>query len=460
MKFNKKYFIYLPAILIAVLLCSYSVIIFCAKSNRPNIIFISLDALRADHLSCYGYKRKTSPNIDSLAARGTLFNQAISQSTWTTASLASILTSLYPNHEITEAGYSLSSKEDNLIKLLKSEGYTTALFSDAGPILNITFSGIKDTFDVFNISQVAADKVIESADRWLKMGHQKPFFLWIHLFDTHYPYTAPRSYISEFLSDNLYPHKNVPIAPDDGIKNEHYSFGVIPRHIAENGITDTAYYIAKYDAGIRFSDEQIGKLLQTLQNRRLKDNTLIILFSDHGESMTEHGLYFNHSHFVYEDLIRVPLVIVFPGKIPKKIIEQQVQLINIAPTVMELLGIKENNYMEGRSLLLLIRGKVEQLDLYAFSETAYKPSPRCIRTENWKLIHNRNGQPINGAYKLFNLKDDPKELRNLIKEQPQISAFLKEQLGKWSQTAKTSLLEINNFSKEDKEKIKSLGYIQ
>ncbi len=460
MKFNKKCFIYLPIILIVVLLCSYNIIIFCAKINRPNIIFISLDALRADHLSCYGYKRKTSPNIDSLATRGTLFNQAISQSSWTAASFCSIITSLYPNHKIIEAGYSLSSQGDNLIKLLKAEGYTTALFSNAEPILNITFSDIKDTFDIFNISQVMADKVIESVNKWLNTDHQKPFFLWVHLFDTHWPYSAPSSYASEFLSDNLYPHRNVPIAPTDGIKNEHYSFEVIPRHVAENGITDTSYYIAKYDGGIKFSDEQIGKLLQTLHNKRLENNTLIILFSDHGESMTEHGFYFNHSHFVYEDLIRVPLVVVFPNRIPRKIIEQQVQLINIMPTVMETLGIKKNNYMEGKSLLPLIKGKVRQLDPYAFSETSYKPSPRCIRTESWKLIYNRNRKPINEAYELYNLKEDPKELRNLIKEQPEISASLREQLDKWSQTAKTNLLEINDFSKGEKEKMKSLGYIQ
>ena len=131
----------------------------------------------------------------------------------------------------------------------------------------------------------------------------------------------PSSYFSRFLSDNLYPHKNVAIAEDDGIKNKYYSFGVIPRHVAEDGITDASYYIAKYDGEIKFSDEQIRRLFLVLHDKKLEGNTLLILFSDHGESMTEHNFYFNHSHFLYEDLIRVPLIIVFPKRIPGKIIK-------------------------------------------------------------------------------------------------------------------------------------------
>jgi arylsulfatase A-like enzyme len=239
MKINRKYFI---AALIVILLSAYAVFTFYAEKNRPNVIFITLDSLRADHLNCYGYKRNTFPNIGVLAGKGVLFKQAISQASWTCPSVSSIISSLYPNHEIRETGYSLSLKDDNLIRALKNKGYVTALFSNAEPVLNITLGGIK----------------------------------WVYLYDTHLPYNAPPGYFSEFLSDNLYPHVNVPITPDDGLKNEHYSFGSLPRHVAENGITDTSYYIAKYDGGIRFADEQIGLLLKDLEDRRLKDNTLIV----------------------------------------------------------------------------------------------------------------------------------------------------------------------------------------
>ncbi len=459
MKINKKYSIGIFFIIVFVAI----ILLFFGGSflghKRPNVILITFDALRPDHLGCYGYRRNTSANIDFFAKNGTLFKQAIAQATWTTASVSSIITSLYPKHEIIEAGYSLSPQEDNLIKILKTKGYVTALFSNAEPILNITFSSIKNNFDIFNISQVKTDKIIEFVNTWLNKNRQKPFFLWVYLFNTHWPYTAAPDYFSEFLSDKLYPNKDVPIAMDDGKKNEHYSFESIPRHVAENGITDTNYYIAKYDGEIKLSDEQIGKLLQTLSDTGLKNNTLIIFFSDHGESMVEHNFFFNHSHFLYDDLIRVPLIIVFPNRIPKKIIEQQVQLINIVPTIMEIIGIKKSIHMEGKSLLPLINGRTDQHDYYAFSETSYKPSPRCIRTESWKLIYNRNSRKE--AYELYDLKEDPKELRNLIEQFPVISATLRKQLDKWVQTAKTYSIRSNyNVSKQEKEKIKSLGYIE
>lgn len=458
MKINRKYFI---AAFIVILLSAYAVFTFYAERNRPNVIFITLDSLRADHLNCYGYKRNTSPNIGTLAERGILFKQAISQASWTCPSVSSIISSLYPNHEIRETGYSLSLEDDNLIRVLKNKGYVTALFSNAEPVLNITLGGIKNVFDVFYIRSARADAIVKSADKWVNENYHKPFFLWVYLYDTHLPYNAPPGYFSEFIFDNLYPHVNVPITPDDGLKNEHYSFGSLPRHVAENGITDTSYYIAKYDGGIRFADEQIGLLLKALEERGLKDNTLIILFSDHGESLTEHKFFFNHSHFLYEDLIKVPLIIVFPGRMPRMVIEKQVQLINIVPTVREILKIKNNFHMEGKSLLPLIEKKMDQLDAYAFSETAYRPSPMCIRTEGWKLIHNRNSKYRYRELELYNLKDDPLELNNLANVRLEVVASLAKRLDEWCQTAKTCSPGLKQgISQYDKEKLRSLGYFE
>jgi arylsulfatase A-like enzyme len=458
MKINRKYFI---AAFIVILLSAYAVFTFCAERNRPNVIFITLDSLRADHLNCYGYKRNTSPNIGALAERGILFKQAISQASWTCPSVSSIISSLYPNHEIRETGYYLSPQDDNLIGALKNKGYVTALFSNAEPVLSITLGGIKNVFDVFSIRSTRADAIVKSANKWIDENYHKPFFLWVYLYDTHLPYNAPLGYFSEFLSDNLYTHLNVPITPDDGLKNEHYSFGSLPRHVAEDGITDTSYYIAKYDGGIRFADEQIGLLLKALEDRGLKDNTLIVLFSDHGESLTEHKFFFNHSHFLYEDLIKVPLIIVFPGRMPRMVIEKQVQLINIVPTVRAILKIKNNLNMEGKSLLPLIEKKMDQLDAYVFSETAYRPSPMCIRTEDWKLIHNRRPRDKYPELELYNLKADPQELHNLADARLEIVASLTKRLKEWQQTAKTCSFGLKqDISQHEKEKLKSLGYVE
>lgn len=457
MKINKKYFF---AAAIVILLCGYAVFTFCAKRNRPNVIFITLDALRADHLNCYGYKRNTSPNIGALAGRGVLFKQAISQASWTSASVSSVISALYPSHEIREAGYALDPQDDNLIRVLKNKGYSTVIFSNAEPILGITLGRIKDVFDGFYIIRGGAGEVIRLANKWLNNNHRKSFFLWVYLYDTHWPYSAQSAYYSEFLSDNLHPHLNVPITVKDGLKNEHYSFGTLPRHVVKNKITDTSYYIAQYDGCIKFADEQIGLLLKTLEERGLGDNTLIILFSDHGESLTGHKFFFNHSHFLYEGLIRVPLIMVLPGRLPKTVIEKQVQLINIVPTVREILKIKNNVQLEGKSLLPLIKNRMDQFDPYAFAETSYKPSPVCIRTEDWKLIRNRNTKYKSRKLELYNLKDDPQELQNLANVRLEVVASLANRLNEWERTARTYTLDLKqDISREEKEKLRSLGYL-
>lgn len=458
MRINRKYFI---LTFIAVLLGVYAVFAFYAKRSRPNVIFITLDALRADHLNCYGYKRNTSPNIKALSEKGVLFKQAISQSSWTSASINSLISSLYPNHEIREAGYSLNPQDDNLIRALKNKGYTTAVFSNADPILGITLGGIKDSFDLFSISAGQADTVVNLANKWLNGNYRKPFFLWVYLFDTHWPYNPQPRYFSEFLSDNMYPRLDIPITAEDSFKNEHYSFGSLPRHVAEKGITDTGYYIAKYDGGIKFADEQIGLLLGGLKDKGLQDNTLIVFFSDHGESLTEHNFFFNHSHFLYEELIRVPLIMVLPGRLPRQVIESQVQLINIVPTVREMLKIKNNSRMEGKSLLSLIKKGAGQFDTYAFSESSYKPSPVCIRSQDWKLIYNRNSKSKSRELELYNLKDDPQELNNLVDLRSEMVNSLAKRLGEWNRTARTySLGSKQNISQHEKEKLKSLGYVE
>jgi arylsulfatase A-like enzyme len=456
-RMNKRYLI---ALFILISLWGYVLFTFYAGKNRLNVIFITLDALRADHLSCYGYQRNTSPRIQALAEKGVLFKQAISQASHTSASVGSVVSALYPSHEIREAGYFLNPQDDNLVRVLKNEGYATAIFSNAQPTLEIVLSGIKDAFDVFDFAPVQADKVVNSADRWLSRNYRKPFFLWVYLNDTHWPYNVPDSYFSEFLSDNLHPRLNVPLAPEGGSKNEHYSFRVLPRHVVKNKITDTSYYIAQYDGSIKFADEQVGLLLKKLADRGLRGNTLIVLFSDHGESLTEHSFFFNHSHFLYEDLIRVPLIMVLPGRLPARVIERQVQLINIVPTVREILKIKNDPGLAGRSMLPLINNRVEQLDPYAFSETAYKPSPGCVRTEDWKLIRNRDPEYRRRELELYNLRDDPRELHNLADVRSEIAASLVDRLNEWEKTARTYSIGLKqDITPEDKEKLRSLGYI-
>jgi arylsulfatase len=437
---------------------------FRAQNARPNVVFITIDSLRADHLGCYGYQRDTSPNIDALSKKGTLFAQAIAQASWTTTSVSSIVTSLYPGHEREQIGRGLNSKDENLIRLLKKKGYTTALFSNAREILDITFSKIKSEFDVFNIQEDQADTIVDSVSRWLGGAFRKPVFLWVYLFDVHWPYRSAPAYSAGFLSDGLCPRQNVPIAEDDGQKNEFFSFGRISRIVAEKGITDTSYYIAKYDGGIKFTDEQIGRLLRILRDKGLDKNTLIVLFADHGESMTEHNFYFNHSHYLYEGLIRVPLIMVFPEKIPCRIVHAQTPMLDVTPTTLNLLGIKNTEPMEGKSLLPLIKGGKSRGAELIFSESSFPPFfPQSVRSEDWKLVHNRDRGPRANRkdYELYDLKRDPEEKNNIIEQQSRVAGLLKDKLGYWEKNAKTcQLLRAESVDEQREKNLRSLGYLQ
>jgi arylsulfatase A-like enzyme len=434
-----------------------------AQNAKPNIVFITVDSLRADHLGCYGYKRDTSPHIDALSKKGTLFAQAIAQASWTTASVSSIITSLYPGHEREQLGRGVNAQDENLVRILKKNGYTTALFSNALTILDVTLANVKKDFDVFNIQKGKADTIVDSINRWLSGSFRKPVFLWAYLFDVHWPYRAASVYSAEFLSDGLYPHQDVPITEVDGRKNEFFSFKRIPRCVAEGGITDTSYYVAKYDGGIKFADEQISRLLSILRDRGMDKNTLIVLFADHGESMTEHDFYFNHSHYLYEGLIRVPLIMVLPGKIPSQVIQPQIPMLSVMPTVLEILGIKNTKHMEGKSLLPLIEGDKKGGEEHVFSESSFGPFfPRSVRSDGWKLIYNRRHAKRPGYidYELYDLKADPGETKNLAEEQPRIAELLKNKLGQWEKSAKTfTLVRSKRFDERNKEALRSLGYL-
>lgn len=460
-KIAGKYVLFLGVALSAV---AAGVFFLGTRNVKPNVVFITIDSLRADHLGCYGYKRDTSPNVDALSKRGTLFAQAIAQASWTTTSVSSIATSLYPGHEREQMGRGLNSKDENLVKILKQNGYTTALFSNAREILDVTLSNVKNEFDVFNSQEVQANKVVDSVSRWLNKIFRKPVFLWVYLFDVHWPYRAAPAYSAEFLSDGMYPRQNVPIAEDDGQKNEFFSFGRISRIVAEKGITDTSYYIARYDGGIKFADEQIGRLLRVLRDKGMDKNTLIVLFADHGESMTEHNFYFNHSHYLYEGLIRVPLIMVFPGKIPCRTVQAQTPMLGVMPTTLDLLGINNIKPMEGESFLPLLKSDKNRAAPYIFSESSFPPFfPQSVRSEDWKLVHNRDRGPnLNRKdYELYDLKRDPTETNNLIEQQPRVAGLLKDKLGHWEKNAKTcQLLPAEGIDEQKEKDLKSLGYLQ
>jgi len=415
-----------------------------------NVILITIDALRPDHLSCYGYKRDTSPNIDKLAKEGVLFTQAISQAPWTAASLESLFTSTYPStHKVESWGVVLDKRIFTLAEIMRKKNYYTLAASGGGRFYK-EFPSFKRGFSFF-IDVVETNEIVQQTLEWLEKLQNKKFFIWIHFLDyTHAPYLPPPPYNKLFISHET--NRQVPIGKGFGIK------GFIPDFVAINNITDIDYYISQYDGEIAYIDEQVGKILDKLRNLSLDKNTLIIISADHGESIDEHDFYFQHGYYLFDQLLKVPLIIKGPTIPEGKIINQQVQMIDITPSILSLLKINVNTTMEGTSLLPIIFGRVNN-KIYAFSEICDGEGLdlKSIRTEEWKLIHNLN----TNKYELYNLKNNPEETINLVEIQKEQFESLKTELEEWMDRPKPNIIPLtSSLEAETKKRLKSLGYLQ
>lgn len=280
------------------------------------------------------------------------------------------------------------------------------------------------------------------------------------------------------------------------VSDERAFFGVIPNHIYKRGHEDINYYIAKYDAKIRTLDDQIGLLLQGLKELNLYNNTLVVLLADHGEALGEHNLYFRHGVTLYDEILKVPLIIKYPHLIVDNgVVNTQVALIDVVPTILDILGIdqKEKINMTGKSLIPCITGKEVCGDEYVFSDINDNDLLYSIRTEDWKLIYANlekirknpagleacfrdysNKDYYTSKYELYNLKDDPFETKNLSNDIKYSKTLedLKERLNKYVDIAQRIQAEKRNWlekegdgdmqslDEETKERLKALGYVQ
>lgn len=452
------------------------------REKRYNVVFIIIDALRADHLSCYGYNRKTTPNIDLFAKDSVLFTQAISQSTVTRTSVPSIVTSLYPSvHKVFCPDDYLEDAFNTLPDILKKKGYSTVAF--VGPQFE-SFAGFLNRFDshiLFKqrkhvksafISKILTQKAVD----WLRKEQTQPFFMYLHYFDVHAPYINDEPFKSlfwkeevtqlmSFFSRNFYQHKNY--SPTRK--------GLVPD---QNMV---AYFISQYDGKINFIDHQVRNVIGELEKTGLIDNTIVIITSDHGEEFgehrdefTKHKVFF-HGASLYEGAVHVPLIMKVPQKtFEKPVIPDLVRHIDIMPTILDVLNIRKNSLMQGVSLLLLMEGK-KMSDLSAFFEAQIVlqlPSRTLtltgIRTDKWKFIKRSNSLKEMGSYELYDLKNDPKETSNIAVNNPLLVQSFIKQLNRYSEYSKLRKKILGNtmenrqiiLNESKKERLKSLGYIQ
>ncbi len=458
-------------IVIILILLGISCLVFLSlkKRKKLNVILIVVDALRADHLGCYGYRLNTSPNIDRFAKEGILFRNAFSHGPQTFVSVPSILTSLYPGvHRILSSGLSLDNKIITLPEIFKKNGYRTAAF--VGPQLG-NISNLRQRFELYVEDRAVFDKNMASrlnkqALNWINTNLSKPFFIYLHYLDVHNPYDPAIPYDRIFYNEEV----------DNETKRfvHELDWGGVEKQATDaKKLVDHKYFeyfISQYDGKIRFIDEQIGILLKRLENYGLLDETLVVLTSDHGDEFLEHGQIFHQQGCLYDELIHVPLIMRLPRIIPKnKVITNQVRHVDIMPTILGVLNIKYQNIIQGVNIIPLIRGK-SNLKLEWFGEIGKvgKRLLKAVRKDNRKFIEIYDYRDNLYYYELYDLESDPKELKNLTEDRPREVELFKTKLKVYSSSCdkvRESMLDKNHIGKvreldeEAKKNLKTLGYL-
>jgi len=480
--------------LVLVLVFSFGFLFSCQKHKKPlpNIVMIGIDALRPDHLGIYGYPRPTSPNIDRLAEKGVVFENAYSTAPFTLPSVISVYTSLYPSAHGISFDYFPSwerveyLKENNLFQFLAQAGYQEVIFSNgwANALKHMLFN-LKTDLEFKGMSGDAR-QLSDLAINWLdKNRSRKPFFMFLYYLEPHTPYQPPERYLEIFS----FKQKR---------KRANLSFCLRVNRNRDLLEEDTLQELVNlYDAEIRYADEEIGRVINKLEEERLLDNTVIVIWADHGEAFQEHG-YVCHSVKLYREFIQIPLIIYLPDNpSPGRRIKEYVSHIDIMPTLLELAGVDLPEKIQGKSLLPLIQGRVKRefkarkvfaelsYDLVYFPYSAFKPGfqkkrkktagPECkyvqsIISPPWHYIWYKE----TGREELFNLETDPEERENLVEKYPELAGRLREILKEHHrQNAQLAGVDVfgppnkeadkeilKNLDREVINQLKSLGYLR
>lgn len=402
-----------------------------------NIVFVSLDTLRASRLGCYGYARPTSPYVDRIASQGVLFERAYAADIPTEAAHTGIFTGkLGIRTGIVSHGSSLTSLpkgETWLPELLRRQGFTTAAVDNLYQLKEWFARGYR-----YYINSAGEQRHIDGqtvnalAIPWIREHKEESFFLFLHYWDAHTPYLPPKEYVTPFYDAERDPYDPANRSMDAAYNHAAYPFFKHHHYEQLGPITDAAYVDALYDAEIRYLDDRLKELDQCLIKEGLYDNTLLVLFGDHGESLTEHGIYWDHCG-LYETTVRVPMIMRWPGVISAgKRVTGLVQQVDLMPTVLEAAGLKVSGDIDGKSLWPSIRGEQDGTHEQVYlSECAWQAS-RGIVTEGYKFIRTVDAGPYERPKReLYDLLADPEETVNQAEYWPDVADRLERQLDEW-----------------------------
>jgi arylsulfatase A-like enzyme/Tfp pilus assembly protein PilF len=381
--------IVVAAVLVAAALALAAAFWASSRPRRPNLLLVTIDTLRADHVGVYGARDTSTPNLDALAARGVRFAHAEAAVPLTGPSHATILTGLYPPvHGVRDnILFSLDSRHRTLASLLESAGYRTAAFVGAYPVA-ATF-GFRQGFDTWSENfkespipgsgaQRPANEVVDDALGWLAGPGPGPFFAWLHLYDPHAPYDPPEPYRSAFAG-------------------------------------------RLYDGEIAFADAELGRVFAWLRTSGHESDTVVVVLSDHGESLGEHREV-THAVLLYEATLHVPFLVAGPSVPVGRAVEGRVATVDIVPTLLELLGVPPAPETNGRDLGPAMRGeRLRSEPLYAeslYGRLNFRWSAlRSWTSDDWKVVQGSRTE-------LFNLSEDPRETRDLsAQEGPRVEGM-------------------------------------
>jgi arylsulfatase A-like enzyme/Tfp pilus assembly protein PilF len=398
-----------------------------AQDQRPNVLLLTLDTVRADRIGAYGYKLAVTPNLDRLAREGVRFDDATTQAPLTAPAHAALLTGVYPTRLGVKdnASSPLPDSAETLAETLKAPGYQTGAFIGAF-ILDRPY-GFAQGFDHFDATfegfrpelkqqaQRVAGEVVSPAISWLKSA-QAPFFAWVHLYDAHLPYSAPAPYSAKFAA-------------------------------------------RPYDGEIAYVDAQVGRLIAALNETAALDRTIVVAIADHGESLGEHGEE-DHGMFLYEPVLRIPWIVRLPkGERGGTVVSEQVRAIDLTPTILELAGVRARAKVDGESLAAVMRGQARRDPPPSYADAHFPELHfgwsmlRSWRVGEWKYIHAPKPE-------LYDLRTDKEEAKNVLSARSNVSARMASEIeALWRSFGPAADTAPPQPDPETLARLRSLGYV-
>ena len=401
--------------------------------RKPNLVLFGIDSLRADHMSLHGYHRLTTPHMDNFASWGTVFENCFSPHVPTTPGYTSMFTGMdcFGMNVVAlrhEGG--LGSHLRTLAEVLADEGYNTTCVGFSGNAASRGFQKYLDfsgwgswnsgrSHKAENLNDVAIPELKSLA------GNDEPFFLFLRHMDPHSPYLPPRPFERIFYDGNEFDPNNHSLDPVYAFK----PFCDYFKNWFPPDCTSKEYIIAQYDGAVAYMDACIANIFTTMEGLGIEDDTLVVITSDHGETLHDHDCFYDH-HGIYDCTLHVPLAFVCPGRVPVGLRFSDIcQQKDVTPTILDLMGIETGITHDGRSLAPLMEGRPRAAEPECYITEATWMRKHGWRTPEWKLIHALEPDlHFKPEIELYNLITDPEENHNLAEQEPEVVRFLEARL--------------------------------